>query len=91
MSYYKAIYDVKYDRNLLEFAESLTDGQGDGRISTKDVEAIQQKVRDGNRFTNIEMNTLRLIYETHKNKMSDTVKILLLEFMVFSKSHNCFD
>ena len=83
MSYYKTIYDVKYDNALLEFAESLTKGQGDGRISIEDVEAIQQKVRDGNRITNIEMDTLRYIYETHKKKMSDTAKIMFLEFVVF--------
>lgn len=35
-SYYKTIDGVKYDRELLELADKLTQGQGDGRLSTDD-------------------------------------------------------
>ena len=46
-SYYKIINGQRYDRKLLEKAEALTKGQGDGRISQKDAETLYSMITDG--------------------------------------------
>ena len=46
MGYYKTIDGKKYDGELIELAEKLTAGAGDGRISKADAEKILEAVKD---------------------------------------------
>lgn len=66
MSYYKTIDGKKYDRALLEKAEALIEGQGDGRISAKDAQTLAQSICDGRGITDIEKDTLMHIFKKHK-------------------------
>jgi len=61
MSYYKTIDGVRYDRQLLERAEVLTDGRGDGRISLADIQLLYEEVRDRGMITETEERTLAYI------------------------------
>ncbi|HMO40797.1 MAG TPA: hypothetical protein PKC76_05825 [Saprospiraceae bacterium] len=62
--YYISINGVRYDRQLLEDARGLKSGQGDGRISVADMQAIVKLAKDGENITAIEMATLRYIRRT---------------------------
>lgn len=66
MSYYKVIDGVRYDRELLEKAESLTKGRGDGRISLPDAQLIFQEANDRGILTAVEYNTVRYILDKLK-------------------------
>lgn len=66
MSYYKTIDGKKYDAELLELADKLTSGGGDGRISMADAEKIYEAVRDGNSYTDIEKDTVAYIRDNYK-------------------------
>jgi hypothetical protein len=61
MSYYKSINGVNYDKGLLDRADALTDGRGDGRISEKDAEDLFKDAMDGGKITRIERRTLEYI------------------------------
>ena len=63
MSYYKEIDGKKYDRELLELAEKLTKGQGDGRLSKSDADRLLEAVKDGNSYTDVEKDTVKYIRE----------------------------
>lgn len=56
--YYSYIGNQKYDKALLELANSLTDNPRDGRLSVSDVHKLFDAVRDGFRVTQIEMDTM---------------------------------
>lgn len=60
-SYYRFIDGVRYDRELLEAADSLTDKPGDGRFSFEDAQKLWEMVRDGRGITETELDTLRYI------------------------------
>ena len=66
MGYYKTIDGKKYDGELIELAESLTSGGGDGRISTADAEKLFEAVRDGSSYTDIEKGTVKYIRDNFK-------------------------
>lgn len=66
MSYYKTIDGVKYDGELLELAEKLTSGAGDGRLSTADAEQLLAAVKDGNSYTDTEKETMEYIRANYK-------------------------
>jgi hypothetical protein len=66
MSYYRSIDGVKYDSGLLDRAEALTNGRGDGRISEKDAEALLSDAMDGGKITRIERRTLEYILLNYK-------------------------
>ena len=87
MSFYKTIYETVYNKRLIDLAEELTKGQGDGRISYDDVESLCNAVKDGVGFkergiTNNEVETLKHIYKNYK-LTSESAKIKLLEFILF--------
>lgn len=63
MSYYKVIDGKKYDRALLELAEKLTEGQGDGRLSKADADQLLEAVKDGDSYTDIEKDTVKHLRE----------------------------
>lgn len=64
-SYYKTIDGVKYDRELLELADKLTKGQGDGRLSVDDAKQLYEGVADGDSYTDIEKATVKYIRENY--------------------------
>jgi len=66
MSYYREIDGKKYDKEILETAEKLIKGQGDGRISMSDAEKLFAEVRDGGKYTDIEKDTMSYIRENFK-------------------------
>ncbi len=63
MSYYKIINGKRFDRSLLEKAESLLEGQGDGRISLEDAQQLFEATKDHNFITPNEVRTLRYILD----------------------------
>lgn len=66
MAYYKTIDGKKYDGELIELADKLTSGAGDGRISTADAEKIYEAVKDGNSYTDIEKDTVAYLRDNYK-------------------------
>lgn len=64
-SYYKEIDGKKYDRELLELADSLVEGQGDGRLSKGDAEQLLVKVKDGDSYTDVEKDTVKYLRENY--------------------------
>lgn len=66
MSYYKTIDGKKYDGEIIELAEKLTSGRGDGRISMDDAETLLNSVMDGGKYTDIEKDTMAYIRDNFK-------------------------
>lgn len=66
MGYYKTIDGKKYDGELIELAEKLTSGGGDGRISKDDASQLLDAVKDGASYTDIEKDTMSYIRENFK-------------------------
>lgn len=64
--YYKIIDGKRYDRKALEEAERLAAGQGDGRISLDDAEALLPFFLDAGNLTIIEERTLQYILDNIK-------------------------
>ncbi|MEZ5043070.1 MAG: hypothetical protein R2828_24450 [Saprospiraceae bacterium] len=62
MPYYKIIDGQPHDRKLLELAEELIQGKGDGRISRQDAQQLWTAVQDGKRITSIETKSLLYIF-----------------------------
>jgi len=58
MSYYKIIDGNKYDGELIDLAEKLTSGAGDGRLSKADAAQLFEAVKDGGVYTSIEEDTV---------------------------------
>lgn len=65
MSYYKTIEGKKYDGELIELADKLTSGAGDGRLSQADAEQIYEAVKDGDSYTDIEKDTVAYLRENY--------------------------
>lgn len=63
MSYYKKIEGKNYDAALLEQAEQLTQGQGDGRIAFEDAQQLWAAAQDGPGLTYIEQQTLQYLLQ----------------------------
>lgn len=66
MGYYKTIDGKKYDGEVIELAEKLTAGQGDGRISLADAAKLLDAVKDGDSYTDIEKDTMAYVRENFK-------------------------
>ncbi|MCZ4409105.1 hypothetical protein O3Q51_09810 [Cryomorphaceae bacterium 1068] len=66
MGYYKTIDGKKYDGELIELAEKLTAGSGDGRISQADAEKLYDAVKDGDTYTDIEKDTVAYLRDNFK-------------------------
>jgi hypothetical protein len=66
MSYYKTIDGKKYDGTLIELADELTAGAGDGRISMADAEKLLAAVKDGDSYTDIEKETMAYLRDNYK-------------------------
>ena len=65
MGYYKTIDGEKYDGELIELADKLTTGAGDGRISKADAGELLEAVKDGASYTDIEKATIKYIRENY--------------------------
>jgi len=66
MSYYKTIEGKKYDGQLIDLADKLTSGAGDGRLSQADAEKIYESVKDGDSYTDIEKDTVAYLRHNYK-------------------------
>lgn len=65
-SYYTVIRGKKYDRRMLELAEGLTSGRGDGRISINDAKNLLRVVKDSNNYSVTEKQTMEYIRKHFK-------------------------
>ncbi|MBS0616601.1 MAG: OmpA family protein [Spirochaetes bacterium] len=65
-NYYRVIRGKKYDRRMLELAEGLTSGKGDGRISMNDAKTLLRVVKDSNSYSPIEKQTMEYIRKHFK-------------------------
>jgi hypothetical protein len=65
MTYYKTIDGVKYDSELIELAEKLTAGAGDGRLSQDDASKLLEGVKDGGVYTDVEKDTLAYLRDNY--------------------------
>jgi len=66
ISYYKVIDGLNYDSALLELAENLIKGQGDGRISIDDSNKLLDKILDRGTITKVEYRTFFYILKNIK-------------------------
>lgn len=66
MGYYKTIDGVKYDGEVLELADKLTSGAGDGRLSKEDAAQLLEAVMDGGSYTDIEKASMKYVRENYK-------------------------
>ena len=65
-SYYKEIDGLRYDRKVLEEADRLVAGQGDGRISLDDAEKLLPLFGDFGDVTIVEERTLQYLLQHYK-------------------------
>lgn len=65
MSFYKIIDGQRYDRKVLELAEDLIQGRGDGRISRDDATQLVESVQDGKGITDTENKSLHYILDKY--------------------------
>lgn len=65
-SYYTLIKGKKYDRRMIELAEGLTKGRGDGRISVTDAKTLLRVVKDSNNYSVTEKQTMEYIRKHYK-------------------------
>mgnify|MGYP000529200682 CR=1 FL=1 len=65
MSYYKIINGIQYDKLLLDMAEGLTIGRGEGRISELEIQSLVQEAQDKKKITAIELATLHYIRQNY--------------------------
>ncbi len=61
MAYYVTIDGKKMDKNLIDAAENAVKGRGDGRISTEDAAILLEKIKDGDKYTDVEKDTMEYI------------------------------
>ena len=94
-SYYRFISGERYDRSLLEDAEKRLEGQGDGRISEKDLIEVVESSRDGKGITETEWKTIIYITETynltHKATEWFNKNKIKLENEIISKSPEVYE
>lgn len=60
-SFYKQIDGKQYSRRLLDLADSLTEGKGDGRISVEDADKIFDALEKDGKYTDLEKDTIAYI------------------------------
>jgi len=65
-TYYLVIRGKKYDRRMVELADGLTQGRGDGRISINDAKNLLRVVKDANNYSDIEKQTMEYIRKNYK-------------------------
>tara|TARA_B110000259_G_C13947224_1_gene375246 strand:- start:12 stop:272 length:261 start_codon:yes stop_codon:yes gene_type:complete len=80
VNYYKVIEGLKFDASLLEIADELINGQGDGRISVDDSNKLLIKIFDGGAITKVEYRTI--FYIIKKYKLTDEASQNLLDKLI---------
>ena len=65
-NYYKIIDGHKYDSEIIELADQAVAGRGDGRISLEDAKLLLAGVKDANKYTDIEKETVRYIRDHYR-------------------------
>jgi hypothetical protein len=66
VSYYKIIDGLNFDSELLDMADELVKGKGDGRISVDDSNKLLAKIFDGRVVTKVEARTILYILKNFK-------------------------
>ena len=77
--YYKIIDGIKYDNALINEANNVIEGRGDGRISKKDIEIILKKITDANKITETEYRTA--FYLLRDYNFTNPAKILFINIL----------
>tara|TARA_B110000093_G_scaffold4668_1_gene4587 strand:- start:2206 stop:2466 length:261 start_codon:yes stop_codon:yes gene_type:complete len=82
VNYYKVIEGLNFDASLLELADELINGQGDGRISVEDSNKLLIKILDGGTITKVEYRTIFYIIKKYKltNEASQNLLDKLIKF-----------
>ncbi|PJZ70776.1 hypothetical protein CH373_07630 [Leptospira perolatii] len=71
-SYYVTIKGRKYDRSLIQIADSAVSGKKDGRISVADAKKLLAAAKDKGLYTEIEKQTIEYIQKNYQfTKKSD--------------------
>jgi hypothetical protein len=65
MSYYKVVEGKKLDARLLDIADKVIAGEGDGRISLADAQELLEAVKDGGTYTEVEKETMEHIRKNY--------------------------
>jgi len=66
INYYKIIDGLNFDAELLNMADNLIKGRGDGRISIEDSNKLLTKIFDGGTITKVECRTILYILKNYK-------------------------
>lgn len=66
INYYKVIDGLNFDAGLLNMADDLIKGQGDGRISIDNSNKLLTKIFDGGTITKVEYRTILYILKNYK-------------------------
>lgn len=64
-SHYRQIDGKKYSAELLDIADGLVAGKGDGRISADDAAALFDKLATDHKYTDLEKDTIAYIRENY--------------------------
>lgn len=64
-SFYKQIDGKKYSRRLLDIADGLVAGKGDGRISADDAGKIFDALENDGKYSDLEKDTISYIRENY--------------------------
>ena len=65
-SHYRQIDGKKYSAELLDIADGLVAGKGDGRISAEDAGALFTKLATDHKYTDLEKDTIEYIRNNYK-------------------------
>jgi hypothetical protein len=76
INYYKIIDGLNFDAGLLNMADELIKGQGDGRISIDDSNKLLTKIFDGGTITKVECRTVLYILKNYKLTNEESQNLL---------------
>lgn len=63
---YKTVDGVKYEKELLDLADTHTTGRGEGKLSKDEVADLFKSAQDGQGVTDIEKATLAYIRDNYE-------------------------
>ena len=66
-SHYKQIDGVKYSREILDMADELMGGKGDGRISVADAEKLFAQLEKDGKYTDLEKRTIAYLRDENSS------------------------
>ncbi len=65
-SFYKQIDGQKYSRRLLDLADGMVAGKGDGRISIDDANTLFKALENDGKYSTLEKETIKYIQDNYK-------------------------